>query len=367
MKDEGYQPHPLSHIIPEMSPEEFEELKKDIQANGLQNPIVLYQKQILDGRHRYKACKELDITPSFVEYKGIDPLSYVISLNVKRRHITSSQKAAIAVDLLPYLEKEAKKRQGARTDITQNVAGSVSGESREQAARLIGTNRQYVSDAKRIKKHSQELFEQIRIGKISIVEAVERILPHYLQEPNVTTLEQVKELAASNSKESKHIYYVATDLITLDPDHPRKTISQEEITKMEKSVRRYGVMTPIQIDENGMVIVGGIRLRGAKKAGLKTIPTEIFRIEPYERLRRQMTENLQKYDYTDEEKAEAFAKLLGISDAYEIDTEFLKSKIKRLSDETGYNVEDINDFISFYHDLRQKPTFRIQNLLNNKV
>ena len=47
---------------------------------------------------------------------GDSPLDFVISMNLKRRQLTASQKAIIAADALPQFEKEAKKRQGERTD-----------------------------------------------------------------------------------------------------------------------------------------------------------------------------------------------------------------------------------------------------------
>lgn len=45
------------------------------------------------------------------ELEGTNPLSYVISLNIIRRHLTTGQRSAIGVEILPLLEKEAKKRQ----------------------------------------------------------------------------------------------------------------------------------------------------------------------------------------------------------------------------------------------------------------
>lgn len=46
--------------------------------------------------------------------------------------------------MLPLLEAEAKKRQGARTDIVQKIAQSSEGRSRDIAAEATKTNRQYV-------------------------------------------------------------------------------------------------------------------------------------------------------------------------------------------------------------------------------
>ena len=75
-------------------------------------PIVVKDGEIIDGKHRYKACLELGIEPKFMELpQGISPLDYVISKNLRRRHLTADQRAVIAQEILPMLEEEARKRQ----------------------------------------------------------------------------------------------------------------------------------------------------------------------------------------------------------------------------------------------------------------
>jgi ParB-like chromosome segregation protein Spo0J len=89
--------HPLANLIPEMSFLEFEGLRKDIKANGLQQPIVLFQKKVLDGRHRDQICVEEGIPRKTVEFRGTEAQAraFVLSLNVHRRHLTTDQKRAV--------------------------------------------------------------------------------------------------------------------------------------------------------------------------------------------------------------------------------------------------------------------------------
>ena len=57
--------HELANIFPMMSPDEYAALLADMRANGYDEtaPIVLYEGQILDGRNRWKAARELGREP----------------------------------------------------------------------------------------------------------------------------------------------------------------------------------------------------------------------------------------------------------------------------------------------------------------
>lgn len=94
-----YNPHPLANIFPLMAADEYVALKSDIRQYGLREAIWILDGQILDGRNRFKACQEVGVTPILKEYEGDDPAAFVVSLNLKRRHLSESQRAMVAAKL----------------------------------------------------------------------------------------------------------------------------------------------------------------------------------------------------------------------------------------------------------------------------
>lgn len=92
--------HPTAEIFPMMSEGEIQDLAQDIRQNGLREPIWTYQNSIIDGRNRYKACQIASVEPRYREWDGQGSLiAFVVSLNLKRRHLTESQRAMVAAKL----------------------------------------------------------------------------------------------------------------------------------------------------------------------------------------------------------------------------------------------------------------------------
>lgn len=171
-----YQPHELSRAFPDMSAEQFDRLCADIKANGLLHPIMLFEGKILDGRHRYQACVKVGLKPRFEEYDGFDPVSYVTSENAARRHLTPSQIAHAVAAMADWEREQARKRQGARTDLTSaSTDAKVSDESgrvREVLASKAGVGVKTVERAIVVREHGTEaLNAKVAAGAITVNEA----------------------------------------------------------------------------------------------------------------------------------------------------------------------------------------------------
>ncbi len=187
MRSQEIDIHPLSQLFPEMNPIEFRQLVEDIRINGQLEPVVLHPecKRIIDGKHRSAAVSELGIKLKYRVFDGNpdDLFQLVLSLNLKRRHLTPSQKAVLGLRVEEYeAQKASIRRRATQNNITGGVLAddlpdkatlpSQVGQARDIAAKLVGVSARYIQDAKKIKEYSPELLAQITRGEISLNRAI---------------------------------------------------------------------------------------------------------------------------------------------------------------------------------------------------
>jgi len=100
------------------------------------------------------------------------------------------------------------------------------------------------------------------------------------------------------------------DEIKPDPDQPRKIFDEDEIENLANSIKSQGIINPVEIDEDSMIITGERRWRASKKAGLEEIQCKVYEgLDSIERLERQTIENLHHNLFTSEEKENVITEL----------------------------------------------------------
>ena len=166
--------HPIADVWPMMDEAKLHELAEDIQKNGQLVPVWLYEGKILDGRNRWAACKIAGVEPKTKEYTGDEPTAFAVSLNDRRRHMNKGSLAAVAAELEPHFAADAKRRQARKPKaefVQEKVPEQKRAQAREEAAKSVGVNDRYVSDAKKVKTEAPEVFERLKAGKITLQDA----------------------------------------------------------------------------------------------------------------------------------------------------------------------------------------------------
>src|SRR6266436_1010415 len=96
-----YKFHPYADLFPMLDENSvgFKALVEDIEQRGQQEYIRLYEGMILDGRNRYRACQKLGLDIKTMDFVLPDPIGFVLSANLHRRHLNEGQRAMVAAKL----------------------------------------------------------------------------------------------------------------------------------------------------------------------------------------------------------------------------------------------------------------------------
>jgi hypothetical protein len=103
--------HPAAAVFPMLADDELDELAADIATHGLRQALIVKDGQLIDGRNRREACQRANVEPRIEELNGVDPVAYILSVNINRRHLTKGQRAMAVAKLYP------ESRQGKKTSV----------------------------------------------------------------------------------------------------------------------------------------------------------------------------------------------------------------------------------------------------------
>jgi len=165
-----YEYHEAANIFPMMEGDSFDELVSDVKKNGLHEDIELLDGKILDGRNRHSACTMSGVKPRFKIVTTDDPVAYVLSKNLHRRHLTPSQASMVAARARDYYDKQAKERLKTKGGHSGPVnLPEAKGDARDQAAKAAGVSGKTVDHATKVLKHGiPELVKAVDEGRMAV-------------------------------------------------------------------------------------------------------------------------------------------------------------------------------------------------------
>jgi hypothetical protein len=151
--------HPAAADFPRMSPDEFKALTEDIKANGQRQPIAIIEKarrrpdgtlhvkdppaeEVLDGISRLDAMEAAglqvvdngqlhkQVLRTVVDTDEVDPVAYVISANIHRRHLhlTAEQRRNLIAELLKATPEKSDRQIAETVKASPTTVGTVRAE-----------------------------------------------------------------------------------------------------------------------------------------------------------------------------------------------------------------------------------------------
>ena len=268
-----------SSLVYPLSKSEYELLKRSIKEKDLHLPIIVNQDNvILDGHHRYKICKELNIEPRFEPKRFDDPLDekeFVIDINAQRRQLNDFQKAELAYELEKIEKERARQRQSEAGRLygkgltNNNNKNSIvpngtnlsqekeKGKTAEIVSKKVGmsSTRNYYRAKTIIEKAPEEVKEKLRhTNTTTISKECEKIQRDRKRQELLSQLDNIqcdkKHFENNNCKliygdfieqSQKEIPDSSIDLILTDPPYGEQYLSlYEELAKLSVRVLKPG-------------------------------------------------------------------------------------------------------------------------------
>lgn len=239
-------------LVPSQSEQEYQSLKASIKANGFwtSNPIVVNKEGIiLDGHHRYRACKELQVEPITTAELFDDRLEeklYIINNNLTRRQLNSFQRIELALKSKPILEEIAKRNSKANLKQNNNnnnnhhshlpsVRIQTVGRVDQEIGKLAGVGKDTVRKVETIlQKTPDELLDSARKGQWTIHRLYKKLKYEERRLDLINTKSVISELSAANNNirlihDDFRNYVIeipdnSIDLIFVDPPYPREWV-----------------------------------------------------------------------------------------------------------------------------------------------
>jgi N6-adenosine-specific RNA methylase IME4 len=155
-------------------------LQADIAKRGIVEPLeITAQGLVLNGRERLAAAEQLGLAhvPVLV-VNPADEVEHIILAALQRRHLSASQRAALALELDRYRELKAQADTRRRQNLRQHTDEASSpprGKTRDHVAAWAGVSPRTVQDAATVQLHNPELFERIKAGELKADMAARRV------------------------------------------------------------------------------------------------------------------------------------------------------------------------------------------------
>ena len=227
-----YPVHPVASLFPMIDDDALNALAEDIKKNGQREPILvafldgreLNEPVVVDGRNRFKACEIAGVEPEFSNDYVMEPDEigpWVISHNLHRRHLTTSQKAAVAVAYEAELAKLAKAKQLStlkQNQDTDTVSVNLrerggAKDSAKEAGDMFQISGKSVSDAKYVSQNDPEAFQRVRDGKQAVSAAAREIREKLNPKPELTPGQLAEKKLRPLLKENEAVIEAAFSIL----------------------------------------------------------------------------------------------------------------------------------------------------------
>ncbi|MCQ2081452.1 MAG: ParB/RepB/Spo0J family partition protein [Lachnospiraceae bacterium] len=147
--------------------------------------------------------------------------------------------------------------------------------------------------------------------KRGLGKGLDSIIPQAVVKP--VEKEQKNQKVSEDTKLGEAITMVKIGKLKNNEDQPRKKFDDDAIEELSESIKQYGIITPLVVQDRKTyyeIIAGERRWRAAMKAGLKEVPVIVKNYSELEIAEISLIENIQREDLNPIEEALAYKRLI---------------------------------------------------------
>ena len=241
-------------LIPPLTAEEFKQLETNCIDEGIRDAIVIWQGFIIDGHNRYKIATDWQLSFKTIEKafdSDVDVIEWMLDNQFGRRNLTETQKSY----LRGVRQRNEAKRQGIRTDLSQNL-GKVN--TNEKLAKEYNVSKNTIlNDAQFSRgvdliskvapeKHDEILLEKTELTKQEIQDfsKIEKVVEKQIKSEQIFISED--ELKAKVEAKAK-------ELASIKLKDLKEQKAAEYKEKLNQRIEHKTQTQPISLDEQKML------------------------------------------------------------------------------------------------------------------
>lgn len=168
-------------LIPPLETDEYLQLEKNILADGIRDPLVVWHQEgktddiLIDGHNRLQISQLHGNIPYQVVRKDFgsrnEAMCFIIDNQLGRRNINAYVRSELALKKKPLIAEQAKKKQATHTEQGYQKSDKAV-DTNKQIAKIAGVSHDTIHKVEVIsEKAPEEVKQQLRKGDMSINQA----------------------------------------------------------------------------------------------------------------------------------------------------------------------------------------------------
>ena len=241
-------------LIPALTAEEFKQLEENILKDGIRDPLVLWNKYLIDGHNRYQIAFKHGL-----EYKTIDKefedesqvKEWMINNQFGRRNLSNYQRSVLALELESVFSKRAKEQQVRKPEfVLPMLAEQKPIDTRKELAKVANVSHGTLDKVKKIQAvATPEVKAQLSTGEVSINQVYQDIKKDEKKEIQIEKKKQYEERieTVSNNEFKVDIFNTQNKFRVIYADPAWSYNDKQDTFQLGGAAKHYDTMSVLEI------------------------------------------------------------------------------------------------------------------------